>query len=76
MLSRLRMNVEDSLTEYKRLGGRVFGSPRPIPNKGIVWHKFNWRRLQGAIDEVVQRHHSRTDDLIYKWPSEVDFCRT
>ena len=78
MLSRLRMSVEDGINEYKRLGGEVFGSPRPLPNKGIVWHKFSSKRLQRVIEEVVQNNSDgrEANQLSLTYPSPEDLCRT
>jgi hypothetical protein len=76
MLSRLRMSVEDCITEYKTLGGKVFGHPRPLPNKGIAWHKFNSDTLHNVIRDVVCRHHTETSDFVHHYPSHEDFCKT
>jgi hypothetical protein len=70
------MSVEDCITAYKQLGGKVFGHPRLLPNKGVMWHKFNWRRLRDVIEEVVQEHHTKTRQFHNTFPSEEDFCRT
>jgi hypothetical protein len=76
MLSRLRMSVADCITEYKDLGGKVFGHPRPLPNKGIVWHKFSSDKLHAVIEDVVQRNHTKTNQFRHMYPSDKDLCRT
>lgn len=76
MLSRLRMTVDDCLEEYKILGGKVFGSPRPLAVGGILWHKFAWRRLHDAIEDVTRKNISRGEARIgVKFPSDEDLCR-
>jgi hypothetical protein len=76
MLSRLRMSVEDCIKEYKDLGSKVFGHPRPFPNKGVVWHKFDSKKLHAVIEEVVQQHHTKTNQIRHTYPSHEDFCQT
>ena len=63
MLSRLRMSVDECLKEYECLGDKIFGHPRPMPNKGILWHKFDHKRLEEAIREVTSKYGGRTDDF-------------
>jgi len=77
MLSRLRMTVEDCIKEYKDLGGKIFGHPRLLPNKGIVWHKFNSDKLHAVIEDVVQRNHTKIINQIrHMYPSDEDLCKT
>jgi hypothetical protein len=58
MLSRLRMNVEDCLLEYKTLGERIFGSPRMVSVRGpIPWlrEKFSDKKLETVVKEFIER---------------------
>jgi len=62
MLSRLRMTVDDCLQEYEALGGKIFGHPRPFSIKGVLWHKFNHRRLKKAVKQVTSRHFGQSGE--------------
>lgn len=75
MLSRFRMTVEDCITEYKSLGERIFGHPRPIGKYAILWHKFSAQALEQVIQEVTSRH-CEARDLEATFPSDEDLCRT
>ena len=73
------MNVDECLHAYETLAGEIFGHPRPIPNKGVMWHKFPAKRLEKAVREVVsmymghpeefQSHFAmeRTDEDMCQW---------
>jgi hypothetical protein len=50
MLARLRMNVSDCITEYKKLGRRVFEKSRRLH-----YYKYNHRILHDSIVEVVEK---------------------
>ena len=54
------MSVDECLQEYESLGGKVFGRPRPIPNKGILWPKFDHKNLEEAIRDVTSKYGGRT----------------
>ena len=56
MLSRFRMTADDCIKEYKTLGAKVFGKPRPLAQGAILWHKFDCRTLETAIRDVIQRY--------------------
>lgn len=75
MLSRFRMTVDDCIEEYKGLGERVFGHPRPMAKGAILWHKFDARVLEQVIREVTSRH-SEARDFEATFPSDEDLCRT
>ena len=63
MLSRLRMSVDECLEEYEALGDKIFGHPRPFPNKGLMWHKFDHKRLEEAIREVTSKYDGQQNDF-------------
>ena len=51
MLGRFRMTVFDCLEEYRTLGDRVFGNPRPIHKMkplpdAVGWDKFSAETLE------------------------------
>lgn len=60
MLSRLRMNVDEALEEYRKLAGSIFSYPRLASIRGpILWPvgKYSSNRLEEAVKGVV---HSQT----------------
>ena len=75
MLSRFRMTVDDCIAEYKSLGERIFGHPRPMAKGAILWHKFSARELEQVIQDVTSRH-SDARDFEATYPSDEDLCRT
>ncbi|KAM0794622.1 acyl transferase/acyl hydrolase/lysophospholipase [Usnea florida] len=74
MLSRFRMSVDDCIKEYKALGAKVFGNPRPLAKGAILWHKFDCRTLEAAIIDVTQRHCQPGDFGDY-YPMDEDVCK-
>lgn len=75
MVSRFRMTVDECLLEYKALGSEVFGRPRLLSMKGILWNKFNEERLHKAIEDVTSRH-CENPQVTTRFPSPKDLCRT
>ncbi|KAL8907085.1 MAG: hypothetical protein Q9207_001626 [Kuettlingeria erythrocarpa] len=76
MLSRLRMSVDDCISEYKTLGQKIFGSPRPLAFGAVMWHKFDARVLEEVIHSVTARHSERSEVDELDFPSDEDLCRT
>lgn len=76
MLSRLRMTVDDCIAEYKTLGQKIFGNPRPLAFGAIMWHKFDHRVLQDVIEDVTARHSDRSEEFERNFPSDKDLSRT
>ena len=76
MLSRLRMTVDDCIAEYKSLGQKIFGNPRPLAFGAILWHKFDYQVLEAVIRSVVARHCEKSEEYELDFPSEEDLCRT
>ena len=81
MLGRLRMNIDDCVSEYERLGGKVFGHSRWIHLRSPLWFprdKYNHRNVEYAVKEVV----SDKIPKIAKFPGGQNFgfdenrCRT
>lgn len=74
------MTVNDCVEEYKRMGRRVFGHPRP-PGLGPIpppWHKFEAGDLEKVIQDVT-RHHSESAQETeggVQYPSHEDLCKT
>ncbi len=75
MISRFRMTVDDCLHEYRTLGSDVFGKPRLLTLKSLLWNKFNEQRLKNAIQKVTFRH-CEDSRVTTKFPSPKDICRT
>ena len=74
MLSRFRMTVDDCIEEYKVLGAKVFGNPRPLAKGAILWHKFDYRTLEAAIKDVTARY-SEPDKFEALYAMDEDVCR-
>jgi hypothetical protein len=74
MLSRFRMTVDDCLAEYKTLGEKIFGHPRPFAKGAIIWHKFNYRVLEEVIKDVTSRHSEKVE-YNTDYPLDEDLCR-
>ena len=60
MLGRLRMNIDDCITEYENLGDKVFGKSRrchlrSIPPLWLPREKYNHRVLEEVIQDLVDR---------------------
>ncbi len=74
------MTVHDCIEEYKKMGRRVFGDPRP-PGLGPIptpWHKFDATDLEKVIQKVTECHGEKieqTEDGVL-YPSHEDLCKT
>ncbi|KAH7372236.1 hypothetical protein BKA66DRAFT_423213 [Pyrenochaeta sp. MPI-SDFR-AT-0127] len=65
MLGRLRMSVDDCITEYLRLSDRVFRRTRHrVTVKGKVQGRFDSEELERAVKEVVQKQGLSEDALL------------
>ena len=64
MLGRFRMTVPDCLSEYRRLGQKVFGKPRMISTLKFglgVRHKYKAARLEKVFKEVTWRRNEQRE---------------
>lgn len=75
MLSRLRMSVDECIAEYKSLGQKVFGHPRPLCKGGFPWHKFDCKALEEVVESVTARYGEESEFGI-DFRSDEDFMRT
>lgn len=75
MLSRFRMTVDDCIEEYKSLGEKIFGHPRPMATGALLWHKFSAQVLEKVIQDVTAKH-SEALDFEPPFRSDEDLCRT
>ena len=81
MLSRLRMNVDDCLLEYRDMGQRVFGKPRIFSIRGPILFprdRFSDANLRAVVEDVIKRRatipNSNMEHHMFK--SSEDRCRT
>ena len=81
MLGRLRMNIDDCVSDYEKLGGKVFGRSRLFHLRSPLWFprdKYNHHNLEHAVKEVVSQRIPK----IAKFPGGQNFgfdenrCRT
>lgn len=54
MLGRLRMSIEQCLTEYRTFANDIFGSKR------LSYHRYDHRGLEQAVIRVVAQYANRT----------------
>ena len=66
MLFCLRMTVHDCINEYKILGDKIFGHPRPFSWGGVLWPKYSSDALKRVVNEAAARHSSTGYRLNYE----------
>lgn len=76
MLSRLRMSVEESLTEYAILCQKVFGFSRPFSSALAPLTRFNYKVLEIALHGTVSRMAQDLGDGEQSFRSDEDLCKT
>lgn len=82
MLGRLRMGVDECLEEYRNLGGDIFGHPRWFSMRGPLLfpgrEKYDGRRLQAAVEKVVERRSSPAQKAVGagNFGSAKELCKT
>jgi hypothetical protein len=81
MLSRLRMDVDDTIDEFKRLAATIFGKPRIISLHGPIFFprpKYDYRILERAFKQVLDARLPKLRHNIsgQKFPSNPEMCRT
>ena len=62
MLGRLRMNIDDCISDYEDLGSKVFGYSRWIHCRSLLlWprEKYDCRVLENVVNEVVHKRVSK-----------------
>lgn len=88
MLSRLRMSVDDCISEYVTLGSQVFGNPRHFYSLSLPLiirnrTKYNTDYLDDALQDVITRRGRKegikgsegTNRLAFRSENE-SFCKT
>ncbi|KAL9004625.1 MAG: hypothetical protein Q9188_002567 [Gyalolechia gomerana] len=76
MLSRLRMTVDDCITEYKTLCRKVFDTRRPFSPGFAPWASYNYNVLETVIEEIIARNDQYTEGIMPGFPSDGDLCKT
>jgi hypothetical protein len=82
MLSRLRLSVEDCISEYLTLGSQVFGSPRHFHSLSLPLivrnrTKYNTEQLEEALEDVITRRGRSEGPNRISFKSENEsFCKT
>lgn len=74
MLFCLRMTVHDCINEYKILGDKIFGHPRPCSWLGILWPKYSSDSLKRVINEATGRHNKTGYRLNYEIEEQLSQC--
>ena len=62
MLGRLRMSIDDCISEYEKLGAEVFGHSRWFHLRSPLWlprEQYNCRDLERIIQRVVDENVPR-----------------
>lgn len=73
MLGRLRMSIDDCISDYEKLGGKVFGHSRWFHVRSPLWwprDKYNHEKLENVVKEVVARRVPK----IPKFPGGQNFA--
>lgn len=79
MLGRLRMSIDDCITEYETLGPKVFAHPRWLHLRSpLFWprDKYDHRSLEKAIKEVIDRRSPFVAGGDKNFASDENRCRT
>lgn len=79
MLGRLRMSIDDCITEYETLGHKVFAHPRWFHFRSpLFWlrDKYDHRSLEKAIRDVIDRRSPFVDGGDKNFASDENKCRT
>lgn len=79
MLGRLRMSIDDCITEYENLGPKVFAHPRRFHFRSpLFWprEKYDHRSLEKAIKEVIKRRSPLVAGGDKNFASDENRCRT
>jgi hypothetical protein len=75
MQGRLRLPITDCITEYRRLGERIFAHPRPFhaQNKRYMRSKYDADDYRDIITNLVERVNGGEQDL-QKHPSITHYA--
>jgi len=81
MLGRLRMNIDDCISEYETLGEKVFGHSRYFHLRSpLFWprNKYSAEALHNIIVDVVRRHVPKVAEFPggRNFASDENRCRT
>lgn len=81
MLGRLRMNVDDCISEYETLGAKVFGHSRKCHIRSpLFWprDKYKHKTLESVVRDVVRRRVPKVAEFPggRNFASDENRCRT
>lgn len=76
MLSRLRMSVDDTITEYKYMAETIFGRPRSklVRMAFKSSNKYSTQKLEACIRDVLARRAEPVEREIF-FHSPPDLCK-
>ena len=64
MLGRLRMNIDDCIEEYEKLGSEIFANPRKFHFRSLLFaprEKYNHKVLKDVIQKLVNERVPKID---------------
>lgn len=74
------MTVSDCLEEYKIMGDKIFGKPRPVSQRNTVvapWTKYSHSGMKEAFEDVTNRRGEQRNGVTpVIFPSNPDLCKT
>jgi hypothetical protein len=75
------MDVDDTIDEFKRLAGVIFGKPRIFSIRGPIIYprpKHDYRILEKAVGGLLERRMPKLRHNMGgpKFPSNPEMCRT
>jgi hypothetical protein len=85
MLSRLKMDINEALQQYKIVGDEVFAHPRPpiVSMVGLFRPRYNHENLEKALRKIIKhgseketRRTRRPPDKIKMVNENPDACHT
>lgn len=76
MLSRLRMTVDDCITEYNTLCEKVFDTWRPFSPGFAPRGSYNYKVLETVVREMIARNNQYIEGTAPGFPSDGDLCKT
>lgn len=78
MLARLKMTVDDSISEFQVLCEAIFAHPRIGTIGGVLREKYDHHKLEQIIRKLVEKRQRFYDDSLQttRFQSDEAECRT
>jgi len=81
MLGRLRMNIDDCISDYEDFGARVFGRKRWVHVRSLLWwprDRYSHKALENVVKEVVDKRVPKVPQFPggQNFSSDENRCRT